>query len=100
MFDVLVTTRLRRQALAWLRADLKAWSQQLDRDPDKARPRVVKAMQHWQGDPDFAGVRGPEALARLPAVERQEWQTLWEDVAALRRRADAPKAPPDPRPDR
>jgi serine/threonine-protein kinase len=93
-------TRLRRQALAWLRADLKAWNQQLDKDPDQARNRMTQAMQHWQGDGDFAGVRGPEALARLPAAERQDWQTLWEDVAALRRRADAPKAPPDPRPDR
>jgi hypothetical protein len=46
-------------------------------------------MQHWQGDADLTGVRGPEALSHLPEAERQEWQKLWEDVAALRRRARA-----------
>jgi serine/threonine-protein kinase len=90
-------TRLRRQALGWLRADLTAWGQQLDQDPNQARPLVVGKMRHWQGDPDFAGVRGPEALARLPAAERPEWQALWQDVAALLQRADAVKAPADPR---
>lgn len=92
--------RLRRQALAWLRAGLQAEGQQLDKDPDQARPRLAQTMRHWQRDPDFAGVRGPEALARLPATERQEWQSLWEDVAALLRRADAAQAPPDPQPGR
>jgi serine/threonine-protein kinase len=85
-------TRLRRQALTWLRADLTAWDQKLDQDPDKARPRVAQAMQHWQGDPDFAGVRDPEDLGRLPEAERQEWQTLWEDVAALLARCGKPNA--------
>jgi hypothetical protein len=50
-------------------------------------------MQHWQGDTDFAGVRAPEALARLPETERQEWQKLWEDVAALCQRAAEPHKP-------
>jgi serine/threonine-protein kinase len=92
--------RWRRQALTWLRADLTAWGRQFDQDADQARPGVVKAMQGWQADPDFAGVRGPEALGALPESERQEWQTLWEDVAALLRRAQAPEAPSGPRSDR
>jgi tetratricopeptide (TPR) repeat protein len=83
--------RLRRQALSWLRADLTAWGQQLDTDPDHARLLVVKKMQHWQHDPDFTGVRGPEVFGRLPAAERPEWQTLWEDVAALLGRCKQPK---------
>jgi tetratricopeptide (TPR) repeat protein len=86
-------TRLRRQALTWLRDDLKAYGQQLDKQPDKARPLVAQRMQHWQDDTDFAGVRGPEALVRLPEAERQEWQKLWEDVAALRQRAAEPPKP-------
>jgi Flp pilus assembly protein TadD len=88
-------TRLRRQALAWLRADLTAWGQQLDQSPEQARPRVMKMMQHWQADTDFAGVRGAEALGRLPAAERPEWQKLWEDVAALQQRAAGPPPLPD-----
>jgi tetratricopeptide (TPR) repeat protein len=80
-------TRLRRQALTWLWADLKAWGRRVNEDPGKAHPSVAQTMQHWQGDSDFAGVRGPESLFCLPEAERQEWQKLWDDVAAVRQRA-------------
>src|SRR5205085_5241837 len=63
-------TRRRDQARAWLRAALAAWRQRLEKEGDKVRPAVVEQMQHWQADPDFAGVRGPEALTRLPEAER------------------------------
>jgi tetratricopeptide (TPR) repeat protein/serine/threonine protein kinase len=79
--------RLRRQALDWLRADLAASRQQVDSDPNKAGPRMLMWMQHWQQDADFAGVRGAEALTKLPEAERLEWQKLWADVEALRQRA-------------
>jgi serine/threonine protein kinase/Flp pilus assembly protein TadD len=75
--------RLRRQALDWLRADLDAWRRVLEKGPEQARPVVVKQMQHWQQDSDFAGVRGPQALAKLPAAERGAWQRLWADVADM-----------------
>jgi hypothetical protein len=80
-------TRLRRQALDWLRADLAAWGKRLEGETDPAPGAVRQKMAHWQQDPDFAGVRGPEALARLPEAERREWQQLWADVEVLRRRA-------------
>jgi tetratricopeptide (TPR) repeat protein len=83
--------RLRRMALAWLRADLTAWGKLLDLDPDQPRSAIQKQMQHWQQDPDFVGVRGPDALARLPKAERQDWERLWEDVATLRRKAAGSK---------
>jgi tetratricopeptide (TPR) repeat protein len=76
--------RLRQQALDWLRADLQAWRRLLDQAPDKARPVLVKQMQHWLKDPDFAGVRGPDALTRLSEAERPAWQKLWADVADTR----------------
>jgi tetratricopeptide (TPR) repeat protein len=82
-------TRLRRQALIWLRADRQAWGKQLD----KGRHVVVQTMQHWQGDDDLIGVRSPDGLACLPEAERQEWQKLWEEVAALRQRAAEPQKP-------
>jgi serine/threonine protein kinase/Flp pilus assembly protein TadD len=88
----------RRQALDWLRADLKAWRQVLDRHPDKAGAAVVQQLRHWQQDADFAGVRGA-ALARLPEAERQQWQKLWADVADTlarsSRRKPAAKKEPD-----
>jgi tetratricopeptide (TPR) repeat protein len=82
---------LRRQALDWLRADLKAGGRLLDQDADRApaAARVASALRHWLLDPDFVGVRGWGALARLPAAERPPWQKLWDDVAATRNRAEA-----------
>jgi serine/threonine protein kinase/tetratricopeptide (TPR) repeat protein len=73
--------RLRRQALDWLRSDLEACRQRLDKGPDSARSVVVKKIQLWLIDADLGGVRGPEALARLPDSERQPWQELWGRVA-------------------
>ena len=77
--------RLRRQALDWLRAELAAWSEVLDRkDKDaKARAEVVATLEHWQKDHDLSGVREADALAGLPEAERAEWQALWEEVDGL-----------------
>jgi hypothetical protein len=50
---------------------------------------VARDLQDWLWDSPFAGVRGPDALARLPEAERQEWQKLWTDIAdALTRAVD------------
>jgi hypothetical protein len=32
-------------------------------------------------------VRGPDALAKLPEAEREQWQKLWADVQRLLDRA-------------
>jgi tetratricopeptide (TPR) repeat protein len=75
--------RLRGQALGWLRADLAAWASELAKNTPATRAAVQEKMRHWQADADLAGVRGPEALARLPEAERQAWQKLWNDVAGM-----------------
>jgi serine/threonine protein kinase/Flp pilus assembly protein TadD len=79
--------RLRTQALNWLRADLSAWDGMLTKDPAKAGPTVARAMTNWQQDTDFAGVRSPEALAKLPEGERADWQKLWAEVEETAARA-------------
>jgi tetratricopeptide (TPR) repeat protein/serine/threonine protein kinase len=91
--DAKERTRLRRQALDWLRADLAAWGRLLGKEPKKTGPVLAETMQRWQQDTDFAGVRGPEALAKLTEPERQEWQKLWNDVTVLLSRAQAKAAP-------
>lgn len=48
-----------------------------------ARAKVQKTLRHWQKDADLAGVRDAEPLGKLPETERQAWQQLWTDVAAL-----------------
>jgi serine/threonine-protein kinase len=77
--------RLRRQALDWLRADLAAWAKRLDGGKPADRPLVLARMRHWQQDDDLAAVRDADALAKLPEVERADWQRFWQDVEALRR---------------
>jgi tetratricopeptide (TPR) repeat protein len=88
--DARERTRLRRQALDWLRADLAAYRRLLDKEPDKVRATVGDRMQHWLQDKDFSGVRG-EALDKLPEAEHKEWQRLWQEVEALRQRATSPQ---------
>ena len=83
--------RLRGQSLAWLRADLAAWRLEFNKNTERASAEIRNGMRYWQQDPDFNGVRGAEALAKLPEAERQEWQALWQEVEELARRAGAPK---------
>jgi serine/threonine protein kinase/tetratricopeptide (TPR) repeat protein len=83
-------TRLRKQALDWLRADLQAWHRLLEKGPHPNRPVVVQQLAHWLEDTDFNGVRGEKALAGLPEAERADWQKLWQEVEALRQRAAGP----------
>jgi tetratricopeptide (TPR) repeat protein len=70
--------RLRAQALEWLRADLALRTKQIDND---AAART--ALAHWTRDPDLAGVRDVDALARLPEPERDAWRALWAEVGRL-----------------
>jgi serine/threonine-protein kinase len=41
------------------------------------------SLSPWQTDPALADVRDSEALAKMPAAEREEWQRLWAEVATL-----------------
>jgi hypothetical protein len=59
----------------------------MEKSVGKLGPAVAQRMRHWLQDEDFAGVRGPEALGKLPEDERQEWQKLWQEVEALRQSA-------------
>jgi tetratricopeptide (TPR) repeat protein/tRNA A-37 threonylcarbamoyl transferase component Bud32 len=79
-------TRLRQQALTWLRADLAVSVKSLEDHPAKARDAVLEQMQSWQKDADLAGVRERSALVLLPEVERQQWHKLWDEVEELRQR--------------
>jgi tetratricopeptide (TPR) repeat protein len=93
-------TRLRRQALDWLRADLEAWGGLPDMDPEKARAAatVARVLQAWLADAGFAGVRGSEALVKLPEAERRPWRSLWGDVDDALARTQG-KIAPDKKPD-
>jgi tetratricopeptide (TPR) repeat protein len=82
-------SRLRKQALAWLRADYDLWAGRLAGGKPADREAAQKVLRHWQKDPDLAGLRDAAALARLPAGEQKECRKLWADVAALLAKAQA-----------
>jgi serine/threonine protein kinase/tetratricopeptide (TPR) repeat protein len=88
--DAIERVRLRQQGLDWLRADLKAYQQVLEKSAGQAGPEIAQRMQHWLQDTDFAGVRGDGALSHLPEVEREDWHKLWQEVEQLRLRAAQP----------
>jgi serine/threonine-protein kinase len=78
--------RLRRLALEWLRADLAAQRARFEQEPGKQRAMLDQDLRHWQRDRDLAGLREVDALAQLPADERQACQSLWADVRDLLKR--------------
>jgi hypothetical protein len=41
----------------------------MEKSAGKSGPAIAQRMQHWLKDDDFAGVRGPEALGKLPEAE-------------------------------
>jgi tetratricopeptide (TPR) repeat protein len=79
--------RWRKQALAWLRADLELQRKHLQGNSAQARKTAQGVLESWKRQPDFAGLRDRAALARLPAAEQQAWQKLWAEVEALLQQA-------------
>jgi Flp pilus assembly protein TadD len=75
-------TRLRRQAVDWLRADLTLWAMRMESGQPGDRAEVQKSLRHWQSDPDLAGLCDPPALAKLPAEEQKACRNLWAEVEA------------------
>jgi tetratricopeptide (TPR) repeat protein len=88
-------TRLRRQAMDWLRADLALCTRRLKGADEPFRAVVRQRLERWQREPDLAGLREAAALARLSPGEREAWGALWADVAALVKqvKATAQKSP-------
>jgi serine/threonine-protein kinase len=82
--DAPARSRLRQQALDWLRADLAAWTKRAG--DAKEHARIRQTLQHWQRDSDLAGIRDKDAVVKLPAAEQQGCQKLWADVEALRKK--------------
>jgi serine/threonine-protein kinase len=77
--------RLRGQALAWLRADVRAWQAETARGGATAEEARV-GLERLRMAGDLARLREPARLEALPEVERAAWLALWADVEALLRR--------------
>jgi hypothetical protein len=72
---------------------LTAQQRLLETEPKMNRWLIAGGLQRWLGEPGLAGVRDPDALARLPEPERQAWQKLWADVADTVARAEGTPPP-------
>jgi hypothetical protein len=83
--------RLRRQALAWLQADIARWTKILDTGIPQARPTVQEKLLQWQHNPDLAGIRDAAWIVNLPDEELRACRKLWAEVEALLRRAGSQK---------
>ncbi len=57
---------LRRQAVRWLKMDLKIWSRMLASGSPEDRNLVLRAMPQWRKDTDLVAVRDAAGLASLP----------------------------------
>jgi serine/threonine-protein kinase len=80
---------LRKQARDWLRLELAAWAKKVDTGAAADRVLAQKTLSPWRDDPDLAGLRDPDTLEGLAPAERQDCQALWQEVAAVLRRAQA-----------
>jgi hypothetical protein len=84
---------LRAKALGWLRHDLAAFGKLLEGGPPQAPPFIAKTLAHWKVDTDLAGIRDEHELAKFPEAEREAFRSLWADVEALRKMAEAKATP-------
>jgi serine/threonine-protein kinase len=83
--------RMRRQALAWLRAELSRQSDRLAAGNAADHADVAASLAYWQVDGWLASVRDQAALGRLPEDERQAWHQFWDHVAALLKKVEEKK---------
>ena len=84
--DEAARAKLRAQSLEWLKAELASWSGALEKKAAPDRVPVVRVLEYWKADPDLAGVRDSDALAKLAEPERKAWGDLWADVDSLIRK--------------
>jgi serine/threonine protein kinase/tetratricopeptide (TPR) repeat protein len=75
--------RLRAQARVWLRDEVDAWRQRLQKEPARSHSDVLQRINCWLRDTDLGCVRDPAPLGRLPEAEREEWDKLWRDLREL-----------------
>jgi eukaryotic-like serine/threonine-protein kinase len=86
MLDDAACSRLRQQALAWLRTDVQSWSRGLVTASPTYREEVRLSLETLQRDPALAAVRDETALAKLPPAERDAFRQFWATVSELLRR--------------
>jgi tetratricopeptide (TPR) repeat protein len=84
--DAAERIRLRKQAIAWLRAELDIVTKVLAAASPAERPRLLPRLHHWKLDADLASLRDAERISKLPEDEQALLKGIWSDLdAALKR---------------
>lgn len=83
--------RWRGLALQWLREELAAHSQALEKANEPARSQILQRVKQWQTEADFAGLRDAAALTQLPSADQERCRELWGDVKAMLSRTPSPR---------
>ncbi len=78
--------RWRKQASAWLRADLATWGKTLDRGSELDLSLAKRMLTHWRVERDLTGIRDGNALDEASAEECDDCFALWDQVSAVLRR--------------
>jgi tRNA A-37 threonylcarbamoyl transferase component Bud32 len=73
----------RKQALRWLRADLRFWNGAAHSGQGQVAVAVQRILRGSQTEADLQGVRQADALAGLPPDEELAWQSFWREVEDL-----------------
>jgi hypothetical protein len=73
----------RRQAIAWLQADLAAIEEVHRGGDEESRAAALETLEDWKDDPDLAAIREEAALGSVPPEERAQCRDLWNAVEAL-----------------
>jgi len=89
--DVTEQAHWRKQAVAWLRADLDAIGKSLETARPEQRMSLRRFLQHWLQDTDLVGIRDRDGVEKLPAEEREACRLLWAEVERLLRKVGEDK---------
>lgn len=76
--DATAKTKLRQQALTWLKEELEIQARKLQGESTSAK--AAKDLNYWRTGGELAGVRESKALEQLPEAERKDWQALWAQI--------------------
>jgi tetratricopeptide (TPR) repeat protein len=78
-----------KRAREWLRADLVLCGKLLESGRPEDRKLVGHHLRQWQTDRQWISVRDDDGLKSLPKQQQEAWRSLWAEVDALSRRAQA-----------
>ena len=87
--DDAAKTKLRGQALDWLKAELTVYGKLFESSTPQEQEVIVMSVNAWKYERSLFSIRDSSALTKLPAVEQKAFTQLWADVAALLKAGNA-----------